>query len=194
MSEESISLRLLKTAIVKHSTPKEGSICSNNMLSLSNSLSSLPPLPNKLIQVSLSIEDGLEGFSLQYSKRACEMMTTYNGELSNSSQIMFPRRLSTITGSEESTVTFQQISPLPMMSRKRSSNCSDAQSNEGLVASTKLAKSGQEATIFKESGTKRRKKRNMKKVLVEERIRQWELRQLKNIEEATTHELTIEYI
>lgn len=30
--------------------------------------------------------------------------------------------------------------------------------------------------------------------LQEERVRQWELRQLRNIEEATTHELTIEYI
>lgn len=165
MSEESISLRLLKTAIVKHSTPKEGAICSNNMLSLSNSLASLPPLPNKLIQVSSSFEDSPEGLSSRYPKRAYEM-STYDGEPSNSSQIMFPKRLSTIIGSEESTVTYQQISPIPMMLRKRSGNCSDAQSNEGLVATLKQIKSGQETTIFKESVTKRRKKRNMKKVLV----------------------------
>lgn len=146
-------------AIVKHSTPKEGSICSKNMLSLSNSLASLPPLPNKLIQVSSSFEDNPDGWSSQYLKTICY------GEPSNSSQIVFPRRLSTIIGSEESTEAFQQTSQFPMMPRKRSSNRSDAQSNEGLVGTTKR-KSRQEATIFKESVTKRKKKRYIKKFVV----------------------------
>lgn len=156
MSEESISLRQTKMAIVKHSTPKEGLICSKNMLSLSNSLASLPSLPNKLIQVSLSFEDNPDGWSSQYLKTICY------GEQSNSSQIVFPRRLSTIIGSEESTEAFQKTSPFPMLPRKRSSNCSDAQSNEGLAGTTKT-KSGQEAIIFKESVTKNKIKKIYKK-------------------------------
>ncbi|KAM3823586.1 coiled-coil domain-containing protein 201 [Vipera latastei] len=161
--------------------------------------------------VSSSFEDNPDGWSSQYLKTICY------GEPSNSSQIVFPRRFSTIIGSEESTEAFQKTSPFPMLPRKRSSNCSDAQSNEGLAGTTKT-KSGQEATIFKESVTKNKIKKIYKKRVcgkcfspmlffknkfkgfyesyrdTEEGVRQWELHQLKNIEEATIHELTIEYI
>ncbi|KAM6451557.1 coiled-coil domain-containing protein 201 [Liasis olivaceus] len=201
MSEKNISLNFKRQpnmAIVKHSTPIEVSTCSKNMpflVSTLNSLTYLPPLPDRLFELSPPFEENPDAQSLQDLLQRRHSGQYYaSKEPRNSSQIVFPRRrLSTIIGSEESTEALHQRVPFPVTPRKRSSNHNEW-SKKSWVATTKQASSGQEATDFKETVTKRKKKRNMDKKLVEKRVRQWELRQLKNIEEATAHELTIEDI
>ncbi|XP_057287545.1 coiled-coil domain-containing protein 201 [Pezoporus wallicus] len=205
MSEEEESIlntkRSLRKRWVKHSTPVDSMP--------SGSMSSLTELTNR------SIDDQ------NSSKRIYESPVPKSNLSRSLAQVSMacveayiphtsPKRLSTAFDSQESKEEISQSSRV-VFSRKRLSTVlasgeSDEEPNDKVVPSSET-RASTKASVIPESepawlltgipgikdlpiGKKRKKK--VDKALVRKKEREWLLRQLKNIEEATDHELTIE--
>ncbi|KFQ28258.1 hypothetical protein N332_14917 [Mesitornis unicolor] len=112
-----------------------------------------------------------------------------NKEISQSSRIVFSRRrLSTVLASDESTEE-PSVNVTPNVETEVPTKASE----EAVVT----PKSGPSWLITGIPGIKdlpivKTRKKKIDKALVRQKQREWLLRQLKNIEEATEHELTIE--
>ncbi|XP_062481390.1 coiled-coil domain-containing protein 201 isoform X2 [Pezoporus occidentalis] len=208
MSEEEESIlntkRSLRKRWVKHSTPVDSMP--------SGSMSSLTELTNQSIDNQNSskriYESPVPKSNLSRSL-AQVSMACVEAYIPHTS----PKRLSTAFDSQESKEEISQSSRV-VFSRKRLSTVlasgeSDEEPNDKVVPSSETqasTKASEEAAVIPESepawlltgipgikdlpiGKKRKKK--VDKAL-RKKEREWLLRQLKNIEEATDHELTIE--
>ncbi|KAM9387108.1 coiled-coil domain-containing protein 201 [Phaethornis superciliosus] len=209
MSEEEDSFlnvkRSLKRRMVKHSTPVD-SMLSRTMPSLTDLTNQSikaqdasktvydSPVPKSnlsrsVAQVSLA---RVEAYIPHISPKQLSTMLDLqelNKEKSQSSRAVFSRRrLSTVLASDES---YEEPSDkvVPNVEIKDSSKLSE----EDEV----ILKSGPSWLVTGIPGIKdfpavKTRKRKIDKALVRRKDREWLLRQLKNVEEATKHELTIE--
>ncbi|XP_061230853.1 coiled-coil domain-containing protein 201 [Neopsephotus bourkii] len=209
MSEEEDSIlntkRSLRKRLVKHSTPVD-SMPSGSMSSLMELTDQSIDDQNssKRIYESPVPKTNLSSSLAQVSMARIEVHIPH----------MSPKRLSTVFDSQEPKEEISQRSRV-VFSRKRLSTVlasgeSDEEPNDKAVPSSETqasTKASEEAAAIPESepswlltgipgikdlpiGKKRKKK--VDKALVKKKEREWLLRQLKNIEEATEHELTIE--
>ncbi|KAM6374889.1 coiled-coil domain-containing protein 201 [Alca torda] len=209
MSEEEDSFlnvkRSLKKRMVKHSTPVD-SILSRTMPSLTDLTNQSikdqdaskraygSPVPKSnlsrtLAQVSLA---RVEAYIPHVSpKRLSTVFDSQelNKEKSQSSLVVFSRRrLSTVLASDESNEE---------PSDKADTNMETQASIKASEEAAENPKSGPSWLVTGIPGIKdlpitRTRKKKIDKALVRKKQREWVLRQLKNIEEATEHELTIE--
>ncbi|KAM4658313.1 coiled-coil domain-containing protein 201 [Amazona ochrocephala] len=209
MSEEEDSVlnikRSLRKRLVKHSTPVDSMT--------SGSMPSLTELTNHLVEdqnSSKRIYDSAVPKSDQSRSLAQVSMARVEVYIPH----MSPKRLSTVFDSQESKEEISQSSQV-MFSRRRLSTVlasgeSDEEPNEEVMPSSEAqasTKASEEATVIPESGPSwlltgipgikdlpivKKRKKKVDKALVRKKEREWLLRQLKNIEEATDHELTIE--
>ncbi|KAM9025446.1 coiled-coil domain-containing protein 201 [Ara ararauna] len=209
MSEEEDSVlnirRSLRKRLVKHSTPVDSMP--------SGSMPSLMELSNQSIEdqnSSKRIYDSPVPKSNQSRSLAQVSMAGVEVYIPH----MSPKRPSTVFDSQESKEEISQSSRV-MFSRRRLSTVlasgeSDEEPNEEVMPSSEAqasAKASEGATVIPESGPSwlltgipgikdlpivKKRKKKVDKALVRKKEREWLLRQLKNIEEATDHELTIE--
>ncbi|XP_031447882.1 coiled-coil domain-containing protein 201-like [Phasianus colchicus] len=209
MSEEEDSIscvkRSLKRKLVKHSTPVD-SVFSGKTPSLSGPINwsindqdlskraYVSPVPKSALgksvaQLSLaSVEAYFPHMSPKRYSVVFDLQDS-SGERSHSSRAVYSRRrLSTVLASDESIEeTSEKVA-------------SSAGTQTPTKASEKLAgtpKSGSSWMVSGIPGIKDPpvlKKKKTDKAIVRKKQREWVLRQLKNIEEATKHELTIEEV
>ncbi|XP_026699522.1 uncharacterized protein LOC113477415 [Athene cunicularia] len=209
MSEEEDSFlnvkRSLKKRMVKHSTPVD-SMLSRTMPSLTDLINqsvkdqdtskrlygSPVPKPNlsrSLAQVSSA---HVEAYIPHMSpKRPSTVFNSQelNKEISQSSRVVFSRkRLSTVLASDESNED-----PSDKVVPKEETQASTKASEETAVT----PKSAPSRLVTGIPGIKdvlivKTRKKKIDKAFVRKKQQEWVLRQLKNIEEATEHELTIE--
>ncbi|KAM9231237.1 hypothetical protein N330_00332 [Leptosomus discolor] len=196
--------RSLKKRMVKHSTPVE-SMLSRTMPSLSDLTNQSikdqdaskrvygSPVPKSnqrsLAQVSLVRVEAY--FPRMSPKRLSAGFDSQelNKEISQSSRAVFSRRrLSTVLASDESNEE-PSDKVVPNMETQAPTEASE----EAAVT----PKSGPSWLVTGIPGIKdlpivKTRKKKIDKALVRKRQKEWLLRQLKNIEEATEHELTIE--
>ncbi|XP_052553675.1 coiled-coil domain-containing protein 201 [Tympanuchus pallidicinctus] len=209
MSEEEDSIwdvrRSLKRKVVKHSTPVD-SVFSRKMLSLSGPINQsikdqdlskracISPVPKSTLGRSvaqLSLASVEAYFPHMSPKRFSEVFDLQDSsrEISHSSQVVYSRkRLSTVLASDESNAEASE------------KVVSSVETQTPTKASEKLAvtpKSGSSWMVSGIPGIKdppMLKKKKTDTAIVRKKQREWVLRQLKNIEEATKHELTIEEV
>ncbi|KAM7123098.1 coiled-coil domain-containing protein 201 [Ciconia maguari] len=209
MSEEEDSFlnvkRSLKKRVVKHSTPVD-SMLSKTMPSLTDLTNQSikdqdfskrvygSPVPKSnlsrsLAQVSLVC---VEAYIPHMSPKRLSTVFDFqelNEETSQSSQVVFSRRrLSTVLASDES-----HEEPGDKVVPNMETQAPTKVSEEAAVT----PKSGPSWLVTGIPGIKdlpivKNRKKKIDKALVRKKEREWVLRQLKNIEEATEHELTIE--
>ncbi|KFQ44401.1 hypothetical protein N333_12983 [Nestor notabilis] len=209
MSEEEDSVlkikRSLKKRMVKHSTPVD-SMPSGSMPSLMDltDQSIKDQNSSKRIHGSPAPKSNLSRSFAQVSSASVEVYIPH----------MSPKRLSTVFNSQESNEETSQSSQVVFSRRRLStvlaSDEADEEPNDKVVPSLETqppTKATEGAAVIPESepswliagipgikdlpiGKKRKKK--IDKALVRKKQSEWVLRQLKNIEEATEHELTIE--
>ncbi|XP_010706515.1 coiled-coil domain-containing protein 201-like isoform X1 [Meleagris gallopavo] len=209
MSEEEASIpdvkRSEKRKLVKHSTPVD-SVFSRNTLSLSGPINwsvkdqdfskraYVSPVPKSTLgrsvaQLSLASVEAYFPHTSPKRFSAVFDLQDSSREISHSSQAVYSRkRLSTVLASDESN-------------EEASENVvSSVETQTPTKASEKLAvipKSGSSWMVSGIPGIKdppMLKKKKTDKAIVRKKQREWVLRQLKNIEEATKHELTIEEV
>ncbi|XP_074429599.1 coiled-coil domain-containing protein 201 [Larus michahellis] len=213
MSEEEDSFlnvkRSLKKRMVKHSTPVD-SMLSRTMPSLTDLTNQSikdqdaservygSPVPKSnlsrtLAQVSLvSVEAYIPHASPKRLSTVCDSQEL-NREISQSSPAVFSRRrLSTVLASDESN---EEPSDKP--SDKADTNMETQASTKASEKDAVNPRSGPSWLVTGIPGIKdvpivKTRKKKIDKALVRKKQREWLLRQLKNIEEATEHELTIE--
>ncbi|KAM6087323.1 hypothetical protein N324_11459 [Chlamydotis macqueenii] len=201
MSEEEDSFlnvkRSLKKRMVKHSTPVDSM--------LSRTMPSLTDLTNQSIK-DQDASKRVYGSPVPKSNqsRSLDQVSSVrveayippnldsqelNKEISQNSRIVFSRRkLSTVLGSDESNEE---------PSDKIVPNVETQATTKAFEEAAVNPKSGPSWLLTGIPGIKdipivKTRKKNIDKALVRKKQREWVLRQLKNIEEATEHELTIE--
>ncbi|KAM6282412.1 coiled-coil domain-containing protein 201 [Porphyrio hochstetteri] len=209
MSEEEDSFlnvkRSLKKRLVKHSTPVD-SVLSRTM-------------PSLLDMTNQSIKDqdaSKRAYGSPMPKSNLSISLTKVSLVNVEAYIPYvsPKRLSTVFDSEELNDEISQSSQV-VFSRKRlstvlASNESNEDPSDEIVPNMEIeapAKASEEVAVIPKSepswlvvgipGIKdvplvKTRKKKIDKALVKKKQREWVLRQLKNIEEATEHELTIE--
>ncbi|XP_032854745.1 coiled-coil domain-containing protein 201-like [Tyto alba] len=209
MSEEEDSFlnvkRSLKKKMVKHSTPVD-SMLSRTMPSLTDLTNQSikyqdvskrvygSPVPKSNLSRSLSRVSlvGAEAYIPHMSpKRLSTVFDSQelNQEISQSSQVVFSRRrLSTVLASDESNEEPSDKVVLNVETQAPTKAYEDA------AVSPKSGPSWLVTGIpgIKDVPVVKNRKKKTDKALVRKRQKEWVLRQLKNIEEATEHELTIE--
>ncbi|KFP03478.1 coiled-coil domain-containing protein 201-like [Calypte anna] len=209
MSEEEDSFlnvkRPLKKRMVKHSTPVDSMLSRTmpSLLDLTNQSIKAQdasktvygsPMPKSnqsrsVAQVSLA---RVEAYFPHMSPKPLSTVSDLqelNKEKSPTSRVVFSRRrLSTVLASDES---YEEPSEkvVPNVESKASSKLSEE--DEGTL------ESGPSWLVTGIPGIKdlpaaKTRKKKIDKALVQRREREWLLRQLKNVQEATEHELTIE--
>ncbi|XP_056194544.1 coiled-coil domain-containing protein 201 isoform X1 [Falco biarmicus] len=208
MSEEEDSFlnvrRSLKKRMVKHSTPVD-SMFSRTMTSLTDLTSQSvedqgasktvygTPVPKSnlsrpLAQVSLV---RVEAYIPHTSPKRLSTVFDWqevNREISQSSRAAFSRRrLSTVLASESNEESSDNV--VPNMETQAVTEVSEAHAVTPESGPSWLV-SG--IPGIKDLPIRKTRKKKTDKALVREKEREWVLRQLKNIEEATEHELTIE--
>ncbi|KFQ25434.1 hypothetical protein N331_08777, partial [Merops nubicus] len=197
--------RSLKKRMVKHSTPVD-SMLSKTMLSLTDLTNQSikdqdvskrvygSPVPKSNLSRSLAQISAVraEAYFPQMSPK--RLSTTFdsqelNQEISQSSRIAFARRrLSTVLASEESS---EEPSDKVVPSEETQDTI---KASEDTAATPKSGPSWIVTGIpgIKDVPMGKTRKKKIDKALVRKKEREWILRQLKNIEEATEHELVIE--
>ncbi|XP_050187338.1 coiled-coil domain-containing protein 201 [Myiozetetes cayanensis] len=209
MSEEDDSFlnvkRSLKKRMVKHSTPVDSMFSKTDLTDLTNHLAPIKgqdaskrvygsPLPKSNTSRSLS-QVSLVGIDAYFPHTSPKRLSTVfdsqelNKEKSQSTQLAFSRRrLSTVLASDESNQEpSDQVVP----------NMETQATTKASVEAAVTRKSGPSWLVTGIPGIKdlpiaKPRKKKTVKALVRKKDREWLLRQLKNIEEATKHELTIE--
>ncbi|KFR14743.1 hypothetical protein N306_02990 [Opisthocomus hoazin] len=209
MSEEEDSFlnvkRCLKKRMVKHSTPVD-SIFSRTMPSITDLTNQSimdqdaskrvygSPVPKSNLSSSLAQLSAVrvEAYIPHVSPKKLSMVfdsQELNEEMSQSSSAIFSRRrLSTVLSSDESKEEpSNKVVP-------NVENPAPAEAFEEAAAAPKSGPSWLVAGIpgIKDVPIVKTRKKKTDKALVRKKQREWVLRQLKNIEEATEHELTIE--
>ncbi|XP_065521702.1 coiled-coil domain-containing protein 201 [Lathamus discolor] len=209
MSEEEDSIlsikRSLRKRLVKHSTPVDSMP--------SGSMSSLTKLTNQSVEDQNSSKRIYES-PVPKSNLSRSLAQVSMARVEAYIPHMSPKRLSTAFDSQESKEEISQSSRV-MFSRRRLSTVlasgeSDEEPNDKVVPSSETqasTKAFEEAAVIPESGPSwlltgipgikdlpigKKRKKKVDKALVRKKEREWLLRQLKNIEEAADHELTIE--
>ncbi|KFP83523.1 hypothetical protein N311_03595 [Apaloderma vittatum] len=209
MSEEEDSFlnvkRSLKKRVVKHSTPVD-SMFSRKMSS-----------PTDLINQSIKDQDASKrAYGSPVPKLSLSRSLAQLSSVRVEAYIphMSPKRLSTVFDLQELNKEINQSSRLVFSRRRLSTVLSSDQSNqepsEKVVPNVETqspTKASEEDAAPLKSGpswlvtgipgikdipTVKPRKKKIAKDLVRKKQREWLLRQLKNIEEATQHELTIE--
>ncbi|XP_015710371.1 coiled-coil domain-containing protein 201-like [Coturnix japonica] len=206
MSEEEDSIpnvkRSLKRKLVKHSTPVNSTF-SRKTLSPSGPMnwsvkdqdiskrSYVSPVPKSTLGRSVaqpSLASVETYFPYMSPKRFSSVFDLQDSsrEISQSSRVVYSRRrLSTVLASDESNEEATE---------KAVSSVETQTPTEASEKSAVTPKSGS-SQFFGIPGIKDPpvlKKKKIDKAIVRKKQREWVLRQLKNIEEATKHELTIE--
>ncbi|XP_019364668.1 PREDICTED: uncharacterized protein LOC109291901 [Gavialis gangeticus] len=210
MSEEEDSFlnvrRSMNKTAVKHSTPVD-SVFSQSMLSLDLTNESFKeqdtskkiygsPMAKPFQEQQMHLETRIS--QVIFPRRLSTVLDSEESkeEMSHSSRIIFPRRrLSTVLASEESNEgpSYEVILPtsvkeeaeVPAEPPKKKVRVTSKHSHTELVTGI---------PGIKDPTLRRRRKKKFEKELVKEIQNSWELRQLKNIEEATRHNLTIEEV
>ncbi|KAM6412928.1 coiled-coil domain-containing protein 201 [Pluvialis apricaria] len=209
MSEEEDSFlnvkRSLKKRMVKHSTPVD-SMLSRTMPSLTDLTSQSikdqdvskrvygSPVPKSnlnrsLAQVSLVCVDAYIPHMSPKRLPTASDSQELNKEISQSSRVVFSRRrLSTVVASDESNEE---------PSEKADPNMETQAPTMAYEEAAVKPSNGPSWLVTGIPGIKdvpiaKTRKKKIDKALVRKKQREWVLRQLKNIEEATEHELTIE--
>ncbi|XP_029445544.1 uncharacterized protein LOC115084600 [Rhinatrema bivittatum] len=189
MSEEEYSFLNVKRSskrmtTIKHSTPL-GSIFFTKM-------SSLEDLTEQTNQALLeNIEESNRPLSPPPFTRPFQDELIHQPEVKTLST--FHRtRLSTVLASEESVDGTSSNAILPPVISKNSREIKR-------LSKKRTRETSQNLSILQASGIpgipdeqKMKKKNKEKELMMKRRVRKWEICQLKNIEEATTHELVIE--
>ncbi|XP_030357211.1 coiled-coil domain-containing protein 201-like [Strigops habroptila] len=209
MSEEEDSIlnikRSLKKRMVKHSTPVDSM--------LSGSMPSLMDLTNQSIQDQNSSKK-IYGSPVPESNLSRSLAQVSFARVEVYFPHVSPKRLSTVFDSQKSNEEIGQSSRV-VFSRGRlstvlASDESHEDPNDKVVPSLETqspTKATEEAAVIPDSGPSwlltgipgikdipivKKRKKKIDKALVRKKEREWVLRQLKNIDEATEHELTIE--
>ncbi|XP_068789921.1 coiled-coil domain-containing protein 201 [Struthio camelus] len=210
MSEEEDSFlnvkRSLKKRMVKHSTPVDSK--------LSRTMPSLTDLTNQSIK-DQDASKRVYGSPMPKSalSRSLAQVSSVRVE-AYFPQVMSPKRLSTVFDSQESSEEISQSSRAVFSRRRLSTVLASDESTEDpsdkavLNVETEVpTEAPKEVTATPKHGLSwlvtgipgikdppiaKAKKKKIDKALVKKKQREWVLRQLKNIEEATEHELTIE--
>ncbi|XP_067148276.1 coiled-coil domain-containing protein 201 [Apteryx mantelli] len=210
MSEEEDSFlnvkRSLKKRMVKHSTPVDSMF--------SRTMPSLTDLTNQSIK-DQDASKRVYGSPVPKSvlSRSLAQVSSVRAE-AYFPQVMSPKRLSTVSDSQESSEKISQSSQA-VFSRRRLSTVSASDESTGdpsgkavLDVKTEVpTETTEEVTAapkrgfswlvtgipgIKDPPIAKNRKKKIAKALVKKKQREWELRQFKNIEEAAEHELTIE--
>ncbi|KAM9637412.1 coiled-coil domain-containing protein 201 [Morphnus guianensis] len=209
MSEEEDSFlnvkRSLKKRMVKHSTPVDSM--------LSRTMPSLTDLTNQSIK-DQNVSKRVYGSPMPKSNLSRSLAQVSLVSVEAYIPHTSPRRLSTVLDSQELNEEISQSSQVVFSRRRLSTVLASEESNE--EPSDKVVpnmetqaptKASEEAAVTRKSGTSwlvtgipgikdipivKTRKKKTDKALVRKKEREWVLRQLKNIEEATEHELTIE--
>ncbi|XP_039241805.1 coiled-coil domain-containing protein 201-like [Pipra filicauda] len=190
--------RSLKKRMVKHSTPVDSMLSRTDLTDLTNqSMKDQDtskrvygsPVPKSNTSRSLS-QVSLVSINAYFPHMSPKRLSTVfdsqelNKEKSQSSQLVFSRRrLSTVLASDESN--------------QESSDMETQATTKAFVEAAVTHKSGPSRLVTGIPGIKdlpiaKTRKKKTDKALVRKKEREWLLRQLKNIEEATKHELIIE--
>ncbi|XP_021238060.1 uncharacterized protein LOC110390840 [Numida meleagris] len=207
MTEEEDSIpnvkRSLNRKLVKHSTPVD-SMFSRKMLSLTGPINQsikdqdlserayVSPVPKSTLgrsvaQISLASVEAYFPYMSPKKYSAVFDLQGSNREISQSSQVAFSRRrLSTVLASDESN---EEPSEKAVSSVETQS---PTKASEKFAVSPKSGSSWMVTGIPGIKDPPMLKKKKIDKAIVRKKQREWVLRQLKNIEEATKHELTIE--
>ncbi|XP_069664909.1 coiled-coil domain-containing protein 201 [Haliaeetus albicilla] len=209
MSEEEDSFlnvkRSLKKRMVKHSTPVDSM--------LSRTMPSLTDLTNQSIK-DQNVSKRVYGSPMPKSNRRRSLAQVSLVSVEAYFPHMSPKRLSTAFDSQELNKEISQSSQVVFSRRRLSTVLASEESNEEpsdkVVPNTESqapTKASEEAAVTRKSGSSwlvtgipgikdspivKTRKKKTDKALVRKKEREWLLRQLKNIEEATEHELTIE--
>ncbi|KAM6315009.1 coiled-coil domain-containing protein 201 [Aegotheles albertisi] len=208
MSEEEDSFlnvkRSLKKRMVKHSTPVDSM--------LSRTMPSLTDLTNQSIKEQ-DASKRVHGSPVPKSNLSRSLAQVSSVRVEAYIPHTSPKRLSTEFDPQELDKEISQSSRAVFSRRRLStvlaSESSEEPSDEMVpnVETQAPTKTSEEAAVTPESGPSwhvtgipgikdfpivKNRKRKIDKALVRKKDREWLLRQLKNIEEATEHELTIE--
>ncbi|CAM4515615.1 coiled-coil domain-containing protein 201 [Caretta caretta] len=206
--------RSLKKAAVKHSTPVD-SVFSQSMLSLVDMTNQSireqniskriygSPMPKSSFQKQASSQEQLMHLDklisqVTFPRKLSTVLDPEESseEMSHSSWAAVPRRrLSTVLASEESSEepSFKTMVP-PIVSAAAEVPAEPSKKTAKVTSKSVFAWLVTEIPGIKDPSVRKRRKRKFEKNLLEAKQQEWELRQLKNIEEATRHELTIEEI
>ncbi|XP_068009052.1 coiled-coil domain-containing protein 201 [Melanerpes formicivorus] len=209
MSEEEYSFlnvkRSQKKRMVKHSTPVDSTL-SKTMLSLTDPTNQSvkdqdvtrtaygSPVPKSNLSRSLA-QVSFAHVEVHFPSMSSDRISTVfdsqevNKETSQSSHIVFSRRrLSTVLASDESNEE-PRDKVVPDVETQVSTTATEED-----AAAPKSGPSWLPTGIpgIKDIPTGKNRKKKIDKALVRKKQREWLLRQLTNIEEATEHELTIE--
>ncbi|XP_074844149.1 coiled-coil domain-containing protein 201 [Carettochelys insculpta] len=206
--------RSLKKAAVKHSTPVD-SMFSQSMLSLVDMTNPSmreqniskriygSPMPKSSFQKQASAQEQLMHLDklisqVTFPRKLSTLLDPEESgdEMSHSSWATVPRRrLSTVLASEESTEepSFKTMPP-SVVSAAAEVPGEPSKKTAKATSKSPFAWLLSEIPGIKDPTARKRRKRTFEKKLLEVKQREWELRQLKNIEEATRHELTIEEV
>ncbi|XP_067406435.1 coiled-coil domain-containing protein 201 [Emydura macquarii macquarii] len=217
MSEEEDSFlnvkRSLKKAAMKHSTPVDSTFF-QSMLSLVDLMNQSireqdtskrfygSPMPKSSFQKQVSSQEQLTLDKLISQVTFPRKLSTVldpeesSEEKSHSFWAAVPRRrLSTVLASEASSEEPSSKTVLPPIVSAAADVTAEPSKTTAKVASkSPFAWLVTEIPGIKDPLVRKRRKRKFEKKLLEAKQRKWELRQLKNIEEATRHELTIEEV
>ncbi|KFQ64600.1 hypothetical protein N335_02947 [Phaethon lepturus] len=209
MSEEEDSFlnvkRSLKKRLVKHSTPVDSMF--------SRTMSSLTDLTNQSIKDQVGNER-VYGSPMPKSNLSTSLAQVSLVHVEAYIPHMSPKRLSTVFDSQELNKDISQSSRAVFSRRRLSTVLASDESNEeksdtvlpnvetqaptnASVGSAVTPKSGPSWLVtgipgIKDVLTVKTRKKKIDKALVRKKQREWVLRQLRNIEEATEYELTIE--
>ncbi|XP_074002011.1 coiled-coil domain-containing protein 201 [Numenius arquata] len=209
MSDEEDSFlnvkRSLKKRIVKHSTPVDSM--------LSRTMPSLTDLTNHSIK-DQNASMRVYGSPVPKSNISRALAQVSSVRVEAHIPHVSPKRLSTVFDSQELNKKMSQSSWVVFSRRRLSTVLASDESNEEPSDEVDLnmetqapAEASEEAAVNPRSGTSwlitgipgikdlpivKTRKKKIDKALVRKKQREWVLRQLKNIEEATEHELTIE--
>ncbi|PKK24696.1 putative LOC106145884 [Columba livia] len=197
--------RSLKKRMVKHSTPVDSM--------LSRTMPSLTDLTNQSIK-DQDATKRIYGSPVPKSNLSRTLAQVSSVRVEAYIPRMSPKELSAAFDSQELNKEINQSSQVVFSRRRLSTVLASDESNEepsdDVVANVETqapTKSSEEATVTSKSGPSRlvtgipgikdlpivkSRKKKIDKALVRKKQREWLLRQLKNIQEATEHELTIE--
>ncbi|XP_065686448.1 coiled-coil domain-containing protein 201 [Patagioenas fasciata] len=197
--------RSLKKRMVKHSTPVDSM--------LSRTMPSLTDLTNQSIK-DQDASKRTYGSPVPKSNLSRTLAQVSSVRVEAFIPRMSPKGLSAVFDSQELNKETNQSSQVVFSRRRLSTVLASDESNEepsdDVVANVETqapTKSSEEATVTPKSGPSwlvtgipgikdlpvvKTRKKKIDKALVRQKERQWLLRQLKNIQEAAEHELTIE--
>ncbi|OPJ76099.1 hypothetical protein AV530_015405 [Patagioenas fasciata monilis] len=197
--------RSLKKRMVKHSTPVDSM--------LSRTMPSLTDLTNQSIK-DQDASKRIYGSPVPKSNLSRTLAQVSSVRVEAFIPRMSPKGLSAVFDSQELNKETNQSSQVVFSRRRLSTVLASDESNEepsdDVVANVETqapTKSSEEATVTPKSGPSwlvtgipgikdlpvvKTRKKKIDKALVRQKERQWLLRQLKNIQEAAEHELTIE--